>query len=147
MDWAISSLAHIAMHIVATNLSIAILLQVGSHPTQLLFHAAWERMMAQNPPAIYIATGSTCLAPSTNMEKGSAINKPKQSAPNVSIKSYMKNQCNITILIPTQYIGRLYQCYLFLMSLSIFHILSHYFALFLYCIALFCTFLNLITLR
>ena len=30
---------------------MAILLQAGSCPTQLLFHAAWERMTAQNPPA------------------------------------------------------------------------------------------------
>ena len=38
------------MLVVAMILSAAILLQVGSHPTQLLFYAAWERMTAQNPP-------------------------------------------------------------------------------------------------
>ena len=37
----------------ATLLSDAIILWVGSHPAQLLFHAARERMTAQNPPTIY----------------------------------------------------------------------------------------------
>ena len=38
------------MPVVATLLSVAILLWVGSCPAQLLFHAAWEKMTAQNPP-------------------------------------------------------------------------------------------------
>ena len=36
------------MPVVATLLSTAILLLTGSRPTQLLFHAAQERMIAQN---------------------------------------------------------------------------------------------------
>ena len=39
------------MPVMATLLSIAVLLWVGSHLAQLLFHAARERMTAQNPPA------------------------------------------------------------------------------------------------
>ena len=39
------------MPIVATILFVAILLRVGSHPAQLLFYAAWDRITAQNPPA------------------------------------------------------------------------------------------------
>ena len=39
------------MPLVALVLSVAILLLVGLHPTQLLFHTAWEKMTAQNPPA------------------------------------------------------------------------------------------------
>ena len=35
----------------ATLLSTAIILQVGSHRAQLFFQAAQERMTAQNPPA------------------------------------------------------------------------------------------------
>ena len=35
----------------ATLLSATIILKVGSHPAQLLFRAAQERMTAQNPPA------------------------------------------------------------------------------------------------
>ena len=50
---ALSSWAHAAMPVVATLLSVAILLWAGSHPDQLLFHAAWEKMMAQNSPATY----------------------------------------------------------------------------------------------
>ena len=49
--YAISSWAHATMPVVATLLSVAILFCTGSHPTQLLFHAAQERMIAQNPPA------------------------------------------------------------------------------------------------
>ena len=41
------------MPVVATILPAAILLWVGSHPAQLLFQAAWERLTAQNPPEIY----------------------------------------------------------------------------------------------
>ena len=37
------------MLVVATILSAAILLQMGSCPTQLLFLAAWGKMTAQNP--------------------------------------------------------------------------------------------------
>ena len=35
----------------ATLLSVGIILRVGSRPAQLFFHAARERMTAQNPPA------------------------------------------------------------------------------------------------
>ena len=42
------------MPVVATLLSVAILLPAGLRPTQLLFHAAQERMTAQNPPAIHV---------------------------------------------------------------------------------------------
>ena len=40
------------MPMVAKLLSMDILLQVGSCPAQLLFHAALERITAQNPPEI-----------------------------------------------------------------------------------------------
>ena len=46
---AISSWANTSMPIVAKILTAAILLWVGSHPSQLLFHAARERVTAQNP--------------------------------------------------------------------------------------------------
>ena len=36
------------------NLSAAILLHVGLHPNQLLFHAAQEMLIAKYPPAIII---------------------------------------------------------------------------------------------
>ena len=39
------------MPVVATILSMAILLQLGLCPTQFLFYTAWERMTIQNPPA------------------------------------------------------------------------------------------------
>ena len=39
------------MPIVATILSMAVLLKVGSRPSQLLFYAAQERMIAQNSSA------------------------------------------------------------------------------------------------
>ena len=48
---AVSSWAHAVSPVMATLLSAAIILWVGSHPTQLLFYAAQERMTAQNPPA------------------------------------------------------------------------------------------------
>ena len=46
---AVSIWARAILLVMATLLSIAIILWAGSHPTQLLFHAAWERMTAQNP--------------------------------------------------------------------------------------------------
>ena len=51
MVWAVSNWARIAMPLVATIPSLAILLWVGSYPTQLLFYADWEKMTAQNAPA------------------------------------------------------------------------------------------------
>ena len=44
--YAVSSWAHATMPAVATILSMAILLWAGSYPTQLLFHTAWERIIA-----------------------------------------------------------------------------------------------------
>ena len=41
--------AHATLPIVATILSMAILLWVGSHPTQILFYVALERMTAKYP--------------------------------------------------------------------------------------------------
>ena len=50
--YAISSWVYPAMPIMATILSVTILLWTGSCTTQLLFHTAREKMIAQNPPAI-----------------------------------------------------------------------------------------------
>ena len=59
---AVSIWAHAAMPVVATLLSMVVLLWAGSRPTQLLFHAARERMTAQNPPAIGTTLG-ICAIP------------------------------------------------------------------------------------
>ena len=48
----------------ATFLLAAIILRVGSHPTQLLFRAAKERMTAQNPSAIIIVPASRIISSS-----------------------------------------------------------------------------------
>ena len=48
---AVSSWASAISPVMATLLSAAIILQVGSHPAQLLLHTARERMKAQNRPA------------------------------------------------------------------------------------------------
>ena len=48
---AVSSWAHAVLPVMAKLLSAAVLLWVGSCPTQLLFYAAQERMTAQNPLA------------------------------------------------------------------------------------------------
>ena len=45
------------MPVVATILSMAILLQAGSYPTQLLFHIPQEKMIAENPPARHAVLG------------------------------------------------------------------------------------------
>ena len=50
---AFSIWAYATMPVVAKILSLAILLLVGSHPTQLIFHAAQQRMTAQYPPTIH----------------------------------------------------------------------------------------------
>ena len=47
----VSNWACTAMLVVAILLSVAMLLRAGSHPAQLLFHPAWEKITAQNPPA------------------------------------------------------------------------------------------------
>ena len=49
--WAVSSWARAISPVMATLLSAGIILRVGSHPAQLFFQAARERMTAQNPPA------------------------------------------------------------------------------------------------
>ena len=49
--YTICSWAHATMPVVATALSVAILLWVGLHPAQLLFYAACGGVIAQNPPA------------------------------------------------------------------------------------------------
>ena len=48
--YAVSSWTHTTIPIVATLLSVAILLQAGLRPAQLLFHAAQERT-ARHPHA------------------------------------------------------------------------------------------------
>ena len=48
---AVSSWARAVSPVMATLLSVGIILRVGSRPAQLFFHAARERMTAQNPPA------------------------------------------------------------------------------------------------
>ena len=76
MVWAISSWAHAVLPVFATLLSTAILLRVGSRPAQLLFHAAWERMTAQNPPATDIEYEINLLDPRfTNLESFSVLFK------------------------------------------------------------------------
>ena len=53
LDAAICAKCHMAaMPVVATILSVVILLQVWLHPTQLLLHIAQERIISQNPPVI-----------------------------------------------------------------------------------------------
>ena len=47
---AVSSWAHAISPVMAILLSTAIILWVGSRPTELLFYAAQERITAQNPP-------------------------------------------------------------------------------------------------
>ena len=50
--YTVSSWARAVSPVMATLLSATIILWVGSHPAQLFFQAAQERMTAQNPPAI-----------------------------------------------------------------------------------------------
>ena len=50
MVQTVSSWGRAFMSTVATILFMAILLWVGSHPGQLLFYAAREKMTVQNPP-------------------------------------------------------------------------------------------------
>ena len=66
------------MTIVATILSVPILLRVGSHPVQLLFHAVQERMTAQNPPATgqLVNTGENSIIPSTKRQVCDKFNIP-----------------------------------------------------------------------
>ena len=52
---AVSSWARAVSPVMATLLSVGIILRVGSRPAQLFFHAARERMTAQNPPATQAA--------------------------------------------------------------------------------------------
>ena len=52
----VSSWACTTMPVVATVLYMAILLQAGSRLAQYLFHAAWERMAAEYPPATFTGT-------------------------------------------------------------------------------------------
>ena len=61
MVWAVSFWAHATMPLVATTSTVIVLLQVGSHPAQLLFYAAQEKMTAQNPPATIRGRGKILL--------------------------------------------------------------------------------------
>ena len=51
---AVSSWARTISPVMATLLTAAILPWIGSHLSQLLFHTAWEKMTAQNPPVTRI---------------------------------------------------------------------------------------------
>ena len=44
-DWS-----HTTLPVLATVLSVVVLLHAGSRPTHLPFHLTWKKMMAQNPP-------------------------------------------------------------------------------------------------
>ena len=51
MVWAVSCWAYTTMPVVATIFAVSVLLQVRYYPTQLLFYAAQERMIAKYPLA------------------------------------------------------------------------------------------------